>query len=291
MSFSYIGEAKTGAEFISYVKSYDFGKIPPSFVVIHHSADPDASWAPYNGDPAKKWDRNEAGLSNDQIKAKRKPQLDAIMRYYRDVKGWTSGPHLFCDERWIWLFTPMYDVGTHAASGNSFHDANDQLQYSIGVETVGYFENNGWPQSMQRLLQIALQTLRDTLGTFQITYTSAPVNRPDLHNHQIAFHRDFNKPACPGAVITPQYAIPILSKPFGSLYPRYTIVAPCTVFQSPDPDGALADGPNSGQTQLAIGTEINAVALTDPLGWLWVSPNTVDKPGIGFIPIGYASPK
>jgi hypothetical protein len=286
-AFAYIGQAKTGQEFIDYVQTYDFGSVPPSFVVIHNSANPDASWAPLSGDPGTKWDRNEAGLSSEQIKAKRKPQLDNIKNYYVSL-GWTTGPHLFIDERWIWLFTPMYEVGTHAKAGNSYHDAQGKLHYSIGIETIGYFQHNGWPDSMQKLLQIAVQSLRDRLKNFEIVYHSAPANRPDLHDHQISFHNDYNKPECPGAVITPQYAIPILQKSYQTVYSQLRIVAPCAVFTAPDPDSPLASGPDNGMTTLAPGAVVNIGQQQD--GWLHVAPNTTDPPGIGFIPASYARP-
>jgi hypothetical protein len=181
----------------------------------------------------------DEGLSSDAIKAKRKPQLDAIMRYYRDSKGWTTGPHLFIDERFIWLFTPMYEVGTHAASGNSYHDSAGNLHYSIGIETVGYFKTHGWPEPMQKLLQIAAQSLRDRLRNFEIVYSSAPANRPDLHDHQISFHNDYNKPECPGAAITPQYAIPILGTPYADAPIAYRVLG-LPVFQRSDLTGPVA---------------------------------------------------
>lgn len=286
--FAYIGKALTGQEFITYVQTYDFGSIPPSFVVVHNTYNPDASWAPISTNQASWWDRNEMGMSADQIKTKRRPQLDGIMVYYRDTKHWTTGPHLFIDEKWIWLFTPMYEVGTHAASGNSFHDANGQLHYSIGVETVGYFKNNGWPESMQKLLQIAVQTLRDRLKNFEIVYTSAPDNRPDLHDHQISFHNDYNKPECPGAVITPQYAIPILAKPYGSQWTRYRVIAPCAALTARAPDAPLAGGPDGGLTTFAPDALINVGDVTN--GWLWVSPDEQHDPGIGYIGASYARP-
>lgn len=209
-TFAYIGQALSADAFRAYVATYDFGSVLPDFVVIHNTANPDASWAPLSSDPNIKWDRNEASLSADQIKAKRKLQLDAIKTYYAGL-GWTSGPHLFIDERWIWLFTPMYDVGTHAKEGNSYHDAAGHLHYSLGIETVGYFGKVGWPPSMQELLRVALLALRDRLHTFDIVYKRAPAHRPDLHVGSIALHSDFNKPECPGAAITPDYVIGVLS--------------------------------------------------------------------------------
>jgi glycosyltransferase involved in cell wall biosynthesis len=284
VTFAYIGQALSGQEFIDYVASYDFGSVPPSFVVIHNTAIPDASWAPLNGDPSTKWDRNEAGLSSDAIKTKRKPQLDAIKSYYVGL-DWESGPHLFIDERYIWLFTPMYDVGTHAKAGNSYRDAKGVLHYSIGIETVGYFQRNGWPLSMQKLLQIAVQTLRDRLHTFEIIYTRAPINTPQAHDHQISFHFDYNKPGCPGAVITPDYAMGILAHPYATVYPRYQVVSPCAIFTARAPDAPLAGGPDSGQTWLDVGDVIQVGQEQD--GWMWVSDNATNPPGIGFLPSSY----
>jgi hypothetical protein len=270
-AFAYIGRALSGQEFIDYVATYDFGSVPPSFVVCHNSANPDASWAKFNNDPNIKWDRNEAGLSSDAIKAKRKPQLDNIKNYYVGL-GWSSGPHLFIDERWIWLFTPLYEVGTHAKSGNSYRDASGALHYSIGIETVGWFGNSGWPESMQKLLQIAVQSLRDRLKTFTIIYTSAPTNRPDLHDHQVSFHRDYNKPECPGAVITPDYAIPILSKPYQTVYTHYK-AGPFGAIAQQD---RRADAP--GAKVYMPGEPFESDDLTNDY--------LHDRTGIGFVPLG-----
>jgi len=287
MSFAYIGQALTPKEFASYVSTYNFGTIPPSYLVIHHTYKPDASWAPISGDQSTWWDRNEAGLSNDQIRDKRKPQLDSIMAYYRDYHGWSAGPHLFVDERWIWLFTPMDTVGIHAASGNSYTDASG-LHYSVGIEVVGYFENVGWPVTIQKNLQVAVQTLKARLKNFDIVYHEGPKNTPAAHDHSISFHRDYNKDACPGAVITPEYAIPILRTPFVHYYPRLVITAPCAVFTARSPDAPLAGGPDSGQTWLSPGDEVQVGDKRD--GWYWISDRPDTDPGIGFIPVSYGRP-
>lgn len=268
MTFSYIGQAKTGQQFIDYVGSYDFGSVPPSYLVIHHTYNPDASWAPISTNQASWWNRNEAGLNNDQIKSKRKPQLDSIKNYYVG-KGWTTGPHLFIDEKWIWLFTPMYDIGTHAASGNSYHDASG-LHYSIGIETVGYFEYYGWPESMQKLLQIAVQSLQARLGNFDIVYMHAPTNTPAAHDHQISFHRDYNKDACPGAVITSEYAIRVLSTPYEPL--RYQAGMYGAIAQQ----GRYPDSPTAKHYAPEEMLEVDDI--TDGYAH--------DQTGIGFIPLG-----
>lgn len=210
-AFRYIGRGLTGPEFVAYVDTYDFGSVLPDQLVIHNTYIPDASWAPASANPASKWDRNEASLTDTQIYAKRHSQLDALMRYYRDTYGWDRGFHLLVDDLFIWLFTPMYDIGIHAAEGNSYR-LGGKLHYSIGIETVGYFAQVGWPMPMQSLLRTAVQALQKRLKTFDIVYREAPHHHPELHQGSIAFHNDYNKAACPGAFITPAYVMGILSE-------------------------------------------------------------------------------
>lgn len=206
--FAYIGQGLTIDEFEAYVLAYDFGTVPPDFVVIHHTANPAASWAPAPGVP--NWDANEAGKNLEQLRAKRKVQLDGIMRYYRDTLKWQAGPHLFIDDRFVWLFTPMYDVGVHAAEGNSFHDASGKLHYSIGVEVIGNYRAQRWPAVIQAMVGRAVRAVQRRLKTFELVYKPPPPHRPDLHVGSIALHEDFNKPECPGDALTPDFIISVL---------------------------------------------------------------------------------
>lgn len=202
--FAYIGEALTIDEFAAYVAAYLFGTIPPEYVVFHHTANPDASWAPLNTDPRIKWDRSESGATESQIKTKRKAQLDGIQRYYQSL-GWNAGPHLFIDDKWIWLFTPMYDVGIHAKAGNSYRDRSKKLHYGLGIEVVGYYEKQVWPEPIAHNVGMVLAILRRRLGTFSLDYRPGPRNTPSAHLGSLCSHRDFNKPQCPGAAITEQF--------------------------------------------------------------------------------------
>jgi N-acetylmuramoyl-L-alanine amidase-like protein len=207
--FAYLGTPKTLPEFVSYLDSYDFGPVKPDQLVIHNTANPDASWAPLGTNTSTHWDRDEADLSLTAIRNKRQKQLDGIQRFYASL-GWDAGPHLFVDDRWIWLFTPMDTVGIHAKEGNSYRDSAGHLHYTLGIEVVGWYGKVGWPPAIQALLRGAVQALRDRLGTFEIVYKGSMPHQPARHEGSIAFHRDYNKPECPGAVITPVYAIPIL---------------------------------------------------------------------------------
>lgn len=205
--FAYIGQALTLAEFATYVQGYHFGSIPPDYVVLHHTAVPSASWARYPSGAV--WDANEAGLTLEQIKAKRVRQLDSVMRYYRDTLGWNAGPHLWIDDRWVYLMTPMYTVGIHAAQGNSYRDASRRLHYSIGIEVVGYYEKVAWPTPVARNVGQAVALLARRLRTFGY------IDKPWAGG--ISSHRNYNKPSCPGAKIVPSYYMPILRAAWGKL--------------------------------------------------------------------------
>ena len=197
--FLYIGQALTRQAFALYVAGYDFGPIPPGYIVFHHTAIPSTIAAPWPADTAQ-WDAHEAGLNEAQIKAKRLAQLGKIRDFYAKEKGWDRGPHLFVDDKYIYLFTPMAEIGIHAAAGNSTH-VNGKLKYSIGIECVGYHEKVQWSAAVARNVGFAAATLQRRLKTFELR-GGAPWS--DLNSH-----RQFNKPSCPGAAITEQFYVKV----------------------------------------------------------------------------------
>lgn len=219
-AFPYIGKGCTLAQFSEYIQTYNFGKVPPDHVIFHHTANPDASYAPLSSNPATRWDRNEAGMSISEMYYKRKRQLDGLKSYYEKTLGWSAGPHIFIDDRWIWLMTPMYDVGIHAKWGNSFR-SHGRLHYSIGIEVIGYYERREWPAPVQALVGGAVRALQAQLGTFSLDYMyQTDDSKPGMkvakgvqvcaHPERLKFgglasHADYNKPQCPGAAITPDF--------------------------------------------------------------------------------------
>lgn len=218
--FLYLGQGLTAPEFAAYVETYDFGAIPPDYVVLHHTANPCTHWAQYPGGSV--WDANEGGLSAEQIKARRLGKLTAIKEYYRTNPSyfWDRGPHLFIDDQYIWLFTPMRHVGIHAAEGNSITQGG-RLHYSIGIEVVGYYENVQWPEPVQHLVGHAVAVLKRRLGTFDLRYTKFAGG--------ISSHRDYNKPQCPGKAITEDFYIRVLNDGWQRLNTaeqRFSAVAP-----------------------------------------------------------------
>jgi len=207
--FLYIGRGLTADEFTSYVQSYDFGKIPPDYLVLHHTANPCTLAAPFPNGLA--WDGGEAELSDEQIYQKRLRGLLNMREYYRVTMHWDRGPHLYIDDRYIWLFTPMYEVGIHAKEGNSYRDGHKQLHYSIGIEVIGYYEHTTWSEPTARMVGHAAAALKRRLGTFELCYKPGPAHTPSAHVNSVASHRDFNKPQCPGAAISEVYYCQVLN--------------------------------------------------------------------------------
>lgn len=221
-AFAYDGRGLTLEQFQEYVGTYDFGKVPPDYVTFHHTANPDASWAPLSPNPRTKWDRAEAGQGADAIRIKRKHQLDGIKNYYQNTLGWSAGPHLFIDDRFIWLFTPMYNVGIHAKWGNSFRQFR-RLHYSIGIEVIGFYDHVRWPPAVSLLVHGAVQALQKRLNNFELKYLYPTLqSKPGmkivkgqqvcayperLKSGGLTSHRDFNKPECPGAAITEDFYV------------------------------------------------------------------------------------
>lgn len=208
--FLYDGRGLTAEAFGRYVQAYDFGRTPPDFLVFHHTAIPSTIAARYPSGAV--WDANEGGLSEAQIYSKRIKQLHALRDYYHNTLGWDRGPHLFIDERYIWLFTPMSAVGIHAKSGNSYTDAAGRLHYSIGIEVIGYYENTPWPKPVAANVRAAVQAIATRLHIAP-AYKPGPKNTPKSHANSLSSHRDYNKIQCPGAAITEAFYTQIVNAP------------------------------------------------------------------------------
>jgi hypothetical protein len=184
--FAYIGIALTLDEFDRLLGLYAWGPVKPSWIVLHHTAIPTVA----------QWTANEAGKSVAQIIDKRLGQLAGIRNYYRDSLGWDRGPHLFIDDLRVYLFTPMTGPGIHALGGNG-----TATSFSLGIEVVGDYTRAVWTPSTERMVSGVVARLHRWLGTFDIKDSNGAGG--------IARHAYYNKPACPGAMITPAYYLPL----------------------------------------------------------------------------------
>lgn len=100
--------------FDDYCHSLSWNAWRPSFIVLHNTAVPSLAQRP-------------SGLSLQQIK-----NLEA---FYRDVQHWKAGPHLFIDDKQIWVFTPLTVSGTHSPSWN---------KVALGIEMLGDYERESF---------------------------------------------------------------------------------------------------------------------------------------------------
>ncbi len=217
--FPYVRQAFTLGEFRDYVAVYGFGKIPPDSIVLHHTAIPTLG----------QWTANEQGKTREQVKAQRLARLDAMKRYYNERLLWSAGPHLYVDDTYVLLLTPMFDPGIHAKWFNQMRDKQGHLHYSAGLEVIGDYTKQRWSDATARNVAGAVQILQKHLRTFTLDYMYPdPTKKPGMvvtggvqkcpHPERIkwggiASHRDANKPACPGAAITEAYYMQVLKTP------------------------------------------------------------------------------
>lgn len=100
-----------------------------------------------------------------------------LEHYYRDIQGWSGGPHLFVDDLKIWAFTPLTVPGVHTPSWNSI---------SWGVEMVGDYSAEPFGEHVRDNTVKALATLHAAIG---------------LDSHTLRFHKDDPRTThrdCPG---------------------------------------------------------------------------------------------
>lgn len=166
----------TKKQFSEYVNKKDFGSIPPTRLVIHHTADP----------TIEEWNGMQSILG---------------MKSHYEKKGWPSGPHIYVAPDGIWLFTDMYDFGTHARAGNGEKDWLGRIKwYSVGIEVVGNYMAKRWEGGIKDRALHVIKTLQDKL---------------EIDDDEIDFHNDWVNTACPGAQITKEWLFSEL-KSYGS---------------------------------------------------------------------------
>lgn len=173
-----VGKGLSREEFTQYVGAFDFGSIPPTSLVLHHT------WRPRKTE----WKGYSSVLS--------------LKKYYEGL-GWKAGPHAFVAEDKIWLFTPMDEIGIHAGEGNATWETNTGkifqgfakptgaklLSCSLGLEIVGDYDNEVWSCETYKNAVHVIKTLMAKLN---------------ISIDKVFFHRDFPSAhkSCPGTAIT-----------------------------------------------------------------------------------------
>lgn len=133
-----IARSFTADQFDSYCHGIQWPAWRPSFIVLHNTGAPSLAQRP-------------DGLTEQHIRN--------LESFYRDTQKWNAGPHLFVDDRQIWVFTPLNLSGTHSPSWN---------KVALGVEMLGDYEKevfaDGRGLSVRQNTVAALATLCAILG-------------------------------------------------------------------------------------------------------------------------------
>lgn len=104
-----VGRGMTLPELQHFIDGMLFDKWRPNGMVVHNTGAP----------TLKQWHQvsGEARMRN-------------LTTYFRDQRGWSSGPHAFVADDLIWPFTPFNRPGTHSPSWNGT---------KLGIEMVADF--------------------------------------------------------------------------------------------------------------------------------------------------------
>ena len=105
--------------------------------------------------------------------------VEGLRDYYRDVKHWPAGPHLFIAPDGIWQLTPLNLCGVHAIGAN---------ESMWGIEVVGNYSKLPWAPETRALALHA--------GAALLRWRRLPVTPATVKGH-----RDYNKPSCPGNAV------------------------------------------------------------------------------------------
>jgi hypothetical protein len=154
-----VGKSFSPEAFETYCEGLKWSTWRPNFIVLHNTGVPCLEQRPQ-------------GLTQQHI-----ANLEG---YYRDNQKWSAGPHLFVDDKQIWVFTPLTTSGVHSPSWNSV---------ALGVEMLGDFDKDafdaGRGAQVRDNVVAAMATLSAVLG---------------LDPNSMRLHREDPKTthACPG---------------------------------------------------------------------------------------------
>lgn len=169
-----VGQSFTPETFETYCHKLQWVQWRPSFIVLHNTWMPNLKIRPN-------------GLTLQHIQS--------LQGFYRDEKKWSAGPHLFIDDKQIWVFTPLTVSGVHSPSWNKL---------AIGIEMLGNYDkedfNTGRGLAVQKNAIAAIATLSAVLG---INPDTMKLHKEDTKTT----HKD-----CPGQTVSKQVVIEKVKK-------------------------------------------------------------------------------
>jgi len=154
-----VGNSYDAEGFDKYCHELQWSAWRPSFIALHNTGAPSLSQRP-------------SGFTKQHIKN--------LESYYRDQQKWKAGPHLFIDDRQIWVFTPLTVSGTHSPSWN---------KVALGFEMLGDFEKDMFDSGRGQKVRVnAVAALATVCGILGLDPRTIRLHREDpLTTH-----------ACPG---------------------------------------------------------------------------------------------
>jgi hypothetical protein len=154
-----VAKSFTPEAFARYCRTLQWTAWRPAFIVLHNTETPSLAQCP-------------DGLTL--------PHLLHFESYYRDTMQWSAGPHLFIDDRQIWVFTALTESGIHSPSWN---------KVSLGVEMLGDYAQEAFDSGRGLAVQ------RNTIGALAILSTLL-----DIDCHTMRIHREdpLTTHRCPG---------------------------------------------------------------------------------------------
>ncbi|RDT56030.1 N-acetylmuramoyl-L-alanine amidase [Escherichia coli] len=124
--------------FDNYCHSLHWTQWRPSFIVLHNTANPTLA-------------QRSEGFTHTHI--------ENLEDYYKNTMHWSAGPHLFIDDKQIWVFCPLTLSGVHSPSYNKL---------AIGIKMLGDYNQDDFHSGRGLLVQqntvAAIATLSAVLG-------------------------------------------------------------------------------------------------------------------------------
>jgi hypothetical protein len=133
-----VGKSFSPESFETYCEALTWSAWRPKFIALHNTGVPSLAQRPQ-------------GFTRTHI-----ANLEA---YYRDNRKWSAGPHLFVDDKQIWVFTPLTVSGVHSPSWNSI---------ALGLEMLGDYDKDSFDSGRGAAVRdnavAAMATLSAVLG-------------------------------------------------------------------------------------------------------------------------------
>ena len=166
-----VGRSFSADEFHTYCKGLKWESWRPSFIALHNTATPNLAQRP-NGFEQK--------------------HIDNFVSFYRDQQHWRAGPHLFVDDRHIWVFTPLTTSGRHSPSWNGI---------ALGVEMLGDYATDKFTSGRgAKVRDNAVAAIAILSGVLGIDPATMRLHKEDKATTHDCPGRNVSKPAFIAAV-------------------------------------------------------------------------------------------